>query len=953
VFGGGWCDRLLGELRPYGEALRAWEKSGDESWLLRGKAYSDACAWAEGKQLGDTDYRFLTASQGLETEETQRRLGVLQEEKTILLKAQEEATRRLRKASSRVKKSTLLVVGLLVLAAGLGVYNRQTWLVAELDRKSNTALVQGQTNQFLGLMNAMKSGERLQGMLPYQTNHKYPTTTPIYALQQNLESTKYLNLLTLGGNSERPLISLKRDRIISPCSSGYDSTEICIWDTSGKLVKQFKLLDQRFESDVRIYAINANPNNSYVAAILSDNTINIWNNSGKLIKSIPLDKFGINKINQYANSIRFSPSGNRIFANILNNDINSEGSEVIVLDGDGKMAHQFRQERQGFIINSKGSHIIATSEDVSYVYNLSTKQSHKLTSTNSINNFQFNDEGDRILAVSTGKNPTLWDLSGRLITTLNNHSTEVNYAQFNPKGDQIITQAKDGIRAWSLSGQLLLEINNKNGFISTSKRIFNPIGISPDGKYFAIDSGQDIRIMDNKGKLIIKSSKQLSSTEFVREILFSSKGDHLMLISAPSVRVWNWSQQLSEQQINRRKSTDFLSSLTASINVKMDRILLNEPHNRFGVKISDREVRAKLTDLSGKFISDLKIPDFQGIQKRYLSNSNNVLNIPLQHSLRDPRYRSEKIGIFFEILHRLNKSRRMFVNWRFGRDKNTIIGTVYIKQGSNNQTISYFFDLFGNQIYDVKRMEDAYRTPQGHGIDVLDNDIIQVKDSSGKITGDISVYGRDTWTNNAINKMYRQVSGSQQDKYSGIADANFNSAGDNIITLGKDNSDLALAEFSPSGSHIVTSGWKGGRSGWSIFWDKTWDLESISGEIIHLWTVSGNHLASVSGSSPKVSPKEDQFLTLNDSGGVTVWDLSGRRLAEFKSEKGPILAADFSAKGDQIIMSLDDGTVQVQSNETLPQLLTRGCYWLRSYLEADSDRPDQLPTCQTVFEKHE
>ncbi|NJM48752.1 MAG: hypothetical protein HC860_23440 [Alkalinema sp. RU_4_3] len=425
--------------------------------------------------------------------------------------------------------------------------------------------------------------------------------------------------------------------------------------------------------------------------------------------------------------------------------------------------------------------------------------------------------------------------------------------------------------------------------------------------------------------------------------------------------------------MKRQKSTYLLPSLNASINVKMDRILLNEPQNKFGAGLLDREVRAKLTDLSGKPIADLKIPDFPEIQQRYLSNSNNVLNIPQQKNLTDPRYRLEKIGILFEILHRPNKSRRIIVNWQFGRDKNTIVGTVYIKQGRNNQKISYFFDLLGNQIHDVKRMEDAYRSHQGHGINVLDNDVIQIKDSSGKVTGDISVYRHDTWTNNFLNKMYRQVYGPPKDNYSGITDVSFNSAGDNIITLGRDNkvklwdlsgklinvfrlfdnSELDLAEFSPSGSHIVTSGWKGGGTGFSLFWDRIWGLESISGEISHLWTVSGNHLATVSGSSPKVSPHEDQFLSLNDTGGVTIWDLSGRRLAEFKSEKGPILAADFSANGDQIIMSLDDGTVQVQSNETLPQLLTRGCYWLRSYLEDDSDRLDQLPICQAIFEKSE
>jgi WD40 repeat protein len=274
-------------------------------------------------------------------------------------------------------------------------------------------------------------------------------------------------------------------------------------------------------------------------------------------------------------------------------------------------------------------------------------------------------------------------------------------------------------------------------------------------------------------------------------------------------------------------------------------------------------------------------------------------------------------------------------------------------------------------------MEDAYRSSQGNKINVLDDDVVQIEDASGKITGDISVYGRDSLTNNIIDGIFKKISGLEQLRYSVITDANFNQVGDRIITLGKDrkvklwnlsgkliktfrhdmDADIELAQFSPSGAHIVTSGWRSeSGNGWSTFWNKTWDLEPISGPISYLWSISGDHLATVSGSRPKVSPREDRVLTLNDIGGVTIWDLSGRRLAELKSKRGLIRDADFSVKGDQIIMSLDDGSVQVESNETLPQMLTRGCYWLRSYLEDNpgyADRLDQLPTCRTVFEKSE
>ncbi|MEK8019172.1 MAG: AAA-like domain-containing protein, partial [Candidatus Parabeggiatoa sp.] len=65
VFNLNWVEKALANLRPYSEALTAWLGSNrqDESRLLRGQALQEAQVWAEGKNLGEQDYQFLTASQ--------------------------------------------------------------------------------------------------------------------------------------------------------------------------------------------------------------------------------------------------------------------------------------------------------------------------------------------------------------------------------------------------------------------------------------------------------------------------------------------------------------------------------------------------------------------------------------------------------------------------------------------------------------------------------------------------------------------------------------------------------------------------------------------------------------------------------------------------------------------------------------------------------------------------
>jgi hypothetical protein len=121
----------------------------------------------------------------------------------------------------------------------------------------------------------------------------------------------------------------------------------------------------------------------------------------------------------------------------------------------------------------------------------------------------------------------------------------------------------------------------------------------------------------------------------------------------------------------------------SSINVRMDRILINESYNKFGVGGFDREIRANLSDLSGRPIAELKIPGFNAIQSRYLSNSNNVLDIPLQHSSKDLRYLPEKTGIIFESLALTR--RRIVTHWRFGRDGNTIMGQFMLVKAKINK----------------------------------------------------------------------------------------------------------------------------------------------------------------------------------------------------------------------------------------------------------------------------
>jgi PAS domain S-box-containing protein len=79
VFDQSWVDRALADLRPYAEALAAWIASNhDESHLLRGQVLRDTQRWATSKSLSNEDYKFLNASQELESREFQKLFEAIQ-----------------------------------------------------------------------------------------------------------------------------------------------------------------------------------------------------------------------------------------------------------------------------------------------------------------------------------------------------------------------------------------------------------------------------------------------------------------------------------------------------------------------------------------------------------------------------------------------------------------------------------------------------------------------------------------------------------------------------------------------------------------------------------------------------------------------------------------------------------------------------------------------------------
>lgn len=85
IFNLAWVTQELNNLRPYNVEFQAWLESEqqDDRLLLRGSKLDQSLTWSQNKQLSDTDYRFLAASQALVQEATKQALVYAKQEQEL------------------------------------------------------------------------------------------------------------------------------------------------------------------------------------------------------------------------------------------------------------------------------------------------------------------------------------------------------------------------------------------------------------------------------------------------------------------------------------------------------------------------------------------------------------------------------------------------------------------------------------------------------------------------------------------------------------------------------------------------------------------------------------------------------------------------------------------------------------------------------------------------------
>jgi WD40 repeat protein len=321
--------------------LKQWVASdkGDDSYLLRGSALTDAQAWQQHKSLSELDYQYLQASEAVRQKRLQEQLDTaqLQVENARLRQEQEV---------SQLKTGLLLVVST-ALAAALGL-SFLTWRQYQRAKASEVSALAASSQglfasdqQLDAMVAAVKAKRRLQGLV-----------RPDEAIQRQVNQV--LNQAVFGTNEfnrftghDGVVLAVDVNPNGTIIATGGNDKTVKLWARDGTLLQTLQpqgtvyrvafspIAEQVVISTVEgtlqvwsidgqkrvhlqahdfpIWGVAVSPDGNLMASASSDRTIKLWRTDGTLQATLPTTA--------ETWSVAFSPDGTQVAAGILDGTI--------------------------------------------------------------------------------------------------------------------------------------------------------------------------------------------------------------------------------------------------------------------------------------------------------------------------------------------------------------------------------------------------------------------------------------------------------------------------------------------------------------------------------------------------------------------------------------------------------------------------------------------------------
>ncbi len=311
-------------------------------------------------------------------------------------------------------------------------------------------------------------------------------------------------------------------------SAGYDKM-IRVWSTEGKLTKAIPSGHKEAMSCIAL-----SPDEKNIISTSYDHTFKIWDRTGLLQKTLGEAK-GPGEGGHWIQSVAMTPDEKYFISG-------SWDKQIRIWSSDGSLIKNFKGHDDyiiGIAIIGDGKHFASGDADGNIkTWDLEGKLiSNWKDQVVAMSGLRASPDGKKIITcanVTHGEDGRvrIWDIAtGKILRSMSGHKG-VN--GLDVSGDKIISGGNYGeVKVWDYNGKLLKSMSHGDyGLIES-------VTISPDGKYFASLSCNDIpgiRLWDSTGKFI-RDLNNIQNKNF-GQIVFSPDGRRLAATAENAVKIW-------------------------------------------------------------------------------------------------------------------------------------------------------------------------------------------------------------------------------------------------------------------------------------------------------------------------------------------------------------------------------------------------------------------------------
>ncbi len=556
IFNADWVAQALAALRPYSAPLQQWVASGkgDDAYLLRGQALTEAQIWQQSKSLTELDYQYLQASEVAKQNEIQQQL-----ERTQL--QAENAHLRQQRELGRLKTGLLGVVSAaLVAAMGLSTVTWQQYQRAKVSEvRALAASSQGlfaSDQQLDAMVAAVQAKRALQALLrPDDETQRQVDQALNRAVFGSNEVNRFTqheggvltvdispdgNTIVTGSNDKtarlwgkdgtllhtlfhqdtvhRVVFSPKGDRVITGSLDG----TLQVWSVDGQKLHHIQAHDQP------VWGVSVSPDGNFMASASSDRTIKLWRADGTLEATLPTT--------HTAWSVAFSPDSAHIAGAILDGSIQRwtlQGQPLPTIQG-----HQ--AEVWDVAYCNQSGHLVSVSSDRTIkIWNSDGTLINTLQPPEPAAQLGVDCSDEDGFIAASGKNNTvsIWRSNGNYIRTLKGHRATIRDVALAPEGTLAVSASDDGtVKLWQRNSYLLRALKGHQDTVWS-------IAVNPDG--------QTVASLAAGGTLILWQDHSLSTALAMnqRGVAFDANGATLMTTGFSSLSRFRLDQLLQGNSV--------------------------------------------------------------------------------------------------------------------------------------------------------------------------------------------------------------------------------------------------------------------------------------------------------------------------------------------------------------------------------------------------------------------